>query len=94
MFAVVYPNSELRRLTLSAYLAQGVVNTTTGATGPIPSYEASCESYSDGYTSFYGAGLLNVYAAATAVKVSSAQQMLWHAQKYPSLRESHRRTAC
>jgi len=76
---------------------QGVVNTTTGATGPITSYEASCESYSDGYTSFYGAGLLNVYAAATAVKVSSAQQMLCYAQILrwgcPSLRESYRLTA-
>ena len=46
------------------------MNTTSGATGPLPDDAATCKSYkSTGYTSFYGAGLLNAYAAANSVKV-------------------------
>ena len=54
--------------------AQGIDNFTTGATGPLTDYEADCTTdvANERFTSFYGAGLVDAFAAPFSIKVMDA----------------------
>ena len=55
------------------YGEQGVDNLTTGATGPLDDYEADCTTEeANGFTAFYGAGIVDAYAATSSIKVPNA----------------------